>query len=136
MFLKSRTSPIALAAAFAFAMGSTAFAATMVGDQEISDADLAMVTAHCASLTSDTAATDGATDLDQDTTAAVPPANSGTPDTPATSDGPASSDMSNDSGATDTDDLAADSAPADDSVTGEAVDLAAITAADCEAAGL
>lgn len=136
MFLKSRTSPIALAAAFAFAMGSTAFAATMVGDQEVSDADLTMVTAHCASLTGDTAATDNATDLDQDTTAAVPPANSGTPDTPATGDGPASSDMSNDTGATGTDNLAANSAPADDSAAGETVDLAAITAADCEAAGL
>lgn len=110
MSFKSRTSPIALAAAFAFAMGSTAFAATMVGDQEVSDAELPSVTAHCESLTGDMAATDSTADVDQDTTASIQ-------DNAAEAPAPK------------------DSATVDDA-SGQTVDLAAITAEDCEAAGL
>lgn len=139
MTFKSRTSPIALAAAFAFAMGSTAFAATMVGGQEVSDADLPMVTAHCAALTDDMAASDDAAGIDQDTTAAVPQADdSGTPDSSATDDLAASPDAGSDTGTDDfgSDSTASDSTSAGDDAQGQALDLAAITAADCEAAGL
>lgn len=48
MPIKSLTAPLALAAALGFA--PAAFSQTMVGGQEVSDADLAAVTEHCRTL--------------------------------------------------------------------------------------
>ena len=48
MSIKSLTAPLAIAAALGF--GSTTFAQTMVGTQEISEADMAAVAEHCRTL--------------------------------------------------------------------------------------
>lgn len=48
MSIKSLTAPLAIAAALGF--GSTAFAQTMVGTQEINEADMAAVAEHCRTL--------------------------------------------------------------------------------------
>lgn len=48
MSIKSLTAPLAIAAVLG--LGSTAFAQTMVGTQEISEADLAAVAEHCRTL--------------------------------------------------------------------------------------
>lgn len=50
MSIRSLVSPIALAAATALSLNAVAFAQTMVGDLEISDADLPTVTEHCEAL--------------------------------------------------------------------------------------
>ncbi|GGA47515.1 hypothetical protein [Pelagibacterium lentulum] len=51
MFKKSLVSPIALA--FGLALTGAAAAQTMVGGQEVTDADLAEVQAHCEALAAD-----------------------------------------------------------------------------------
>lgn len=48
MSIKSLTAPLAIAAALGF--GSSAFAQTMVGTQEINEADMAAVAEHCRTL--------------------------------------------------------------------------------------
>jgi len=55
MFKKSAAA-IAMTAALSF--GSAAFAQTMVGSQEVSDADMPAVTAHCETLASSNAPAD------------------------------------------------------------------------------
>lgn len=133
MPLKSASSKIAIAAAAAFALGSTAMAQTMVGDQEIvDDADMQLVEEHCAELT------DAADTLETDDTA--------TDDLAADDEDPATDDLADDTATDDladdaaTDDLAADTETDDLAEDGETssgiLDLAAITAEDCEAAGI
>ncbi|WEF23271.1 hypothetical protein [Paracoccus sp. S3-43] len=141
MKIKTFTAPLALAAM----LGSTAFAQTMVGDQEVSDADLPAVTQHCQTLaTGSTTATsdpaDGNADDDSD---ATPPANAGTmdgaqpttgtegnvdddspdPATAATAGTPVDSTTGND-GNQDADEFSG------------SINLDLITLADCQAAGL
>lgn len=132
MPLKTRTSPIALAAAITLAVTSTAFAETMVGGQLVNDTDLPKVSAHCTSLTGDTSAAYGNPNIDRDKTTAVPRSNSGTPDTPATDDGPATLEMDASSKKNDTENTMPKDYGADD----RTLDLTAITAQDCAAAGM
>lgn len=161
MPFKSASSKITLAAAAAFALSSTAMAQTMVGDQEVSEADMPMVEAHCATLTGDLAADDTMDDTATDDLAADDTFDDTATDDMAADDpvgDTATDDLAADdpvddmaTGATDpaddpaTDDLAADDPvgdtatddlAADDTMDDEMVDLAAITAEDCEAAGI
>lgn len=116
MFFKTFASPIALAAAAALALGSTAYAQTMVGDQEISDTDLPAVTEHCAML-SEAGAADSATTDDM-----------------ATDDAAADDAVTADDSAAPDDNMAADGAVAEE---GEMeIDLDIITLEECRAAGL
>lgn len=50
MSFKSFASPIAIAAAAALTFGGAAFAQTMVGDQSVTDENLAAVQTHCDQL--------------------------------------------------------------------------------------
>lgn len=109
MSLKMLVSPVAIAAAAAFTFGSAAYAQTMVGTQEISDADLPIVQAHCEALAG--ASVDVPTETLDD-------------------------DAMLEDGATDdaaTDDIATDLPVGD--LEGD-VDLEAILFEDCQAAGL
>lgn len=107
MPIRTASSTVALTAAAAFALGTGAFAQTMVGPQEISDEDLPMVTEHCEMLAGEPATDDMAADAGTDgETAEVP----GAADAPATD------------------------APADGTTAG--VDFDAITIEECQAAGL
>lgn len=125
MSMKYASQPAALAAAIALALGSSAYAQTMVGSQEVSEQDLPRVTEHCASLSK---ADEGAADAD--------------------AGGPATDDIEADDYAADVDTEAMDDAADDkgaaegataenaqDNASGE-LDLDAITAADCSEAGL
>lgn len=106
MTLKTLASPIALALAAGLSLSSVAFAQTMVGNQEVSDADLSAVTEHCATLSEERlAGAEAAQDAVGDD---APPSAS---------------------------DSAEDSADAGGEMTAE-LDLEAITLEDCRAAGL
>jgi hypothetical protein len=113
MHLKTASMRIALTAATAFALGTSVFAQTMVGGQEVSDEDLEFVTVHCKTLT-------GGIDAEQ--MGAEPEE---------------MSDLQTDPPDGDELDAAPDDAEVEDSdgvLT--TVDIDAITMEDCEAAGL
>lgn len=126
MSTKYVTSTVALAAVAALAIGLPAAAQTMVGGQEISDENLDMVREHCQML---------ANRSDTD-------ASSDTADVRAPGESESGGDMYAE--AVDSDTEAVNSSPqdgAEGNTSGEAsqsssIDLDAITAEDCEAAGL
>lgn len=143
MPFKTASSTIALTAAAAFALSTSAFAQTMVGGQDIGDEDLPMVTAHCEMLagepathamddavTDDTAADDLAVDGDaagidaMDDTDAGGELDAGGPDI--------ETDAAPEAGTAD-DDATTTDAPAADTA---GVDIDAISIEDCQAAGL
>ena len=149
MPFKTASSTIALTAAAAFALSTSAFAQTMVGGQEVSDEDLPMVTEHCEMLAGDPAggAMDGAA---TDAPAADGMATDGmAADDGAVTDGMAGDDAMADTDAggemdaggpdietgadTATDGAAATDMPADDMA---GIDYDAITLEECQAAGL
>lgn len=114
MKFKSLVSPLAVAAALSF--GTAAYAQTFVGGQEISDADLPIVEAHCATLAGqgDEVAPDPELDAEA----------------PAVEDDPLGEDPL-------AEDPLEDDAAADDGLDGDgALDLDAITLEDCQEAGL
>lgn len=131
MLFRSTAKPTALAAAFALAMSSAALGQTMVGDQEISEDDMPLVEEHCASLAS-------ADEMD-----AMEPGDTATEDADAGTEA-----MTPEAGTADA--MTADAPPADGAATADAMetdtaadgadddilDLASITAEDCEAAGI
>lgn len=150
MPFKTASSTIALTAAAAFALSTSAFAQTMVGGQEVSDEELPMVTEHCEMLAGEPAggAMDGA--------ATDAPATDGmaTEGGMAADDGAATGGMAGDDAMADTDaggemdaggpdiETGADTAtdgtattdmPADDMA---GIDYDAITIEECQAAGL
>lgn len=114
MRFKTIASPLALVAALA--LSSTAFAQTMVGDQDISDDDLPAVTEHCAMLA--------------DADAGMEAGNGDTAADDAVADDTAADDMAAD------DATAADDSMAADDTAEITVDLEAITLEECQAAGL
>lgn len=109
---KMLASPIALALAAGLSLSSAAFAQTMVGDQDISDADLPAVTEHCVALSEERLA--GAEAVEDAVGDDAPP---------SASEGESAQDDE------------ADSAGSTDNTT-SAVDFEAITLEDCRAAGL
>lgn len=113
MLNQSRLTLPALAAALALGFAPAAMAQTMVGTQSVSDADLPMVTAHCATL------------LGEETTSSESGAAAEGSDT-----APAAGETAPES---DTDTAATDEMTEGTPAT---VDLSAITAEDCRAAGL
>lgn len=154
MNIKTLTAPIALAAALGF--GSTAFAQTMVGTQEVNEADLAAVAEHCRTLamgSDDQAA--GATDAggeagntgnadDDSASGTMPDADAGTMDgaQPTTgNEGNQDDDSPNPAAAATATD---NSATATTGVEGNqdadqfsgSINMEVITLADCQAAGL
>lgn len=144
MPVKMLAAPITLAVAIGF--GGTAFAQTMVGGQEVSDADLPAVTEHCQTLvTGSNVATSEPMDgnVDDDSTT-DPVENAGTMDAaqPTTgNEGNQDHDAPDPATA-----AAADTPPVDDTggMDGNAdadqftgsVNMEVITLADCQAAGL
>lgn len=139
MPFKNASSTIALTAAAAFALSTSAFAQTMVGGQEVSDEELPMVTQHCEMLAGDPAG--GAMD---GPAADAPHANG-----MAAGDGAATDGMAGDDAMAETDaggemdaggpDIGTDAGAATDG-TAESdmagVDMDAITIEECQAAGL
>ena len=132
-----KTASIALTAATAFALSTSAFAQTMVGSQEVNDEDMTRVMQHCQTLTEGAGA--GATDAPVGTAAeggvggtemggaaTGAEGETGTLDAGGTTEGTEA--------APETDAEAADAGTTD--TVGDMLDLAAITAEDCEAAGL
>lgn len=109
--MKSFVSPLAIAAAAALSLGSAAYAQTTVGDQDISDADLPLVTEHCAALEDDDVVPTDAIEEDADPLAG---------DAEAVTDELTLGDAA--------------IAPAEGDATD--VDFDAITLEDCQAAGL
>lgn len=143
MFIKTLTAPIALAASLCLA--PAAFAQTMVGGQEVSDADLAAVTEHCQTLAmgSNSETPDPASgNIDNDSTI-DPVENAGTMDgaQPTTgNEGNPDNDMPDPATAatadTPVDDTSGnDGNPNNDEFSGT-VNMEVITLADCQAAGL
>lgn len=143
MFIKSLTAPLALAAALGF--GSSAFAQTMVGGQEVSDADMAAVTEHCRTLAmgSDDAVQGNDGNVDNDSVAPTgPDTDAGTMDgaQPTTgNEGNADNDQRSGDPMSDaetpTDTQGNDGNENNDEFTGS-VNMEVITLADCQAAGL
>lgn len=154
MSFKSLTAPVALAAALGF--GSTAFAQTMVGTQEISEADLAAVTEHCRTLAAGsddqaTSATDpggeagNSGNADNDSVSGtMPDTDAGTMDAAQPTTGnegnqdndspdPAAAGMASDNSATATTGLEGNQDA--DQFSGT-INMEIITLADCQAAGL
>lgn len=143
MSFRTLASPLALATALA--LSSTAFAQTMVGDQEISEADMPAVTEHCEMLATEApaagdAAAGGAAAGDAAGDAAAGGAAAGG-DAAAAGDAAAGDTMAADTtaegdaaaGAETTDPMAEGGAAAGGETT---LDLEAITLEDCEAAGI
>jgi hypothetical protein len=113
MHFKATSLKIALTAATAVALGTSVFAQTMVGGQEVSDEDMEFVTVHCKTLTGG---------LDTEQMGAEPEE---------------TADVQTESSDGDEMDAAADASEAEDSdgvLT--AIDIDEITMEDCEAAGL
>lgn len=154
MKIKTLTAPIALAAVLGF--GSTAFAQTMVGTQEVNEADMAAVAEHCRTLAmgSDDQAT-SATDpggeagntgnADDDSVAGeMPDADAGTMDAAQPTTGnegnqdddsrdPAAAAAATDNSATATTGLEGNQDA--DQFSGS-INMEIITLADCQAAGM
>ena len=142
MSLKAFASPFAIAAASAVAFGTAALGQTMVGTQEISDADLPAVTEHCATLAggADASVDPGAGNADADAAAPDAPATDDTMDSAVPTDGTEGNADADDAATMTDTDVPADSAEgADGNADADGfsgLDLEAITLADCEAAGL
>ena len=153
MKIKTLTAPIAVAAVLGF--GPAAFAQTMVGTQQINEADMAAVAEHCRTLamgSDDQAASatepggdagnSGNADNDS-VSGTMPDQDAGTMDgaQPTTGNEGNTDDVSTNSGATDTSDNSATATtglegnPDADQFSGT-INMEVITLADCQAAGL
>jgi hypothetical protein len=135
MPFKSASSTIALTAAAAFALSTSAFAQTVVGSQEVSEEDMTRVMQHCQTLTEGAGA--GATD---DAVGTAAEGGVG-----GTEMGGAATGAEGETGSLNAGGTAegTEASPETDAEVGDAVttdagrdtlDLAAITAEDCEAA--
>jgi hypothetical protein len=141
MLFKTASSTIALTTAAAFALSTSAFAQTMVGEQEVSDEDLAMVTEHCEMLAGESAAATDATgsDAPAPNDMATKGGMAGEAGSSTMTDTEADSEL--DAGGPDidagseaeTDGAAATNMQAGD---GDAIDIGAIMLEDCQEAGL
>lgn len=131
LFRSTASKPMALAAAFALAMSSTAFAQTMVGDQEVAADDMPLVEEHCASL----ASVDEMEAMETDDTTADATTGAMAPDAGAAGGMDAGAPGADAMAAPDATDTAEADMDAGDDDAG-IVDLAAITAEDCETAGI
>lgn len=154
MTIKTLTAPLALAAVLGF--GSTAFAQTMVGTQEVNEADMAAVAEHCRTLAmgsddqapnatvsggdagnsgnaDDDAVAGAGPDTDAGTMDAAQPTTGNEGNQDDDSPNPATAAAASDNSATAT--TGVEGNPDADQFSGS-INMEIITLADCQAAGL